>query len=98
MALILCYTDDGHTRAHPGGAGVGLGASIAVVATGAVSYIRVRAHAIGWVAYSRHVALIERRAHHGVRADARTRLTGVGLGAGVAVVAGDTVVVSNGAG
>src|SRR5207249_148903 len=68
-------------------AGVGLRAGVAVVARGAVELRRARAAAGGRVAGARVVALIRRAAGDGVRAGTDSALAGVGLRAGVAVVA-----------
>src|SRR5205807_1467258 len=67
--------------------GVGLGAGVAVVAGGAVGLRRARAEAGSRVAGDCRVALIRRAAGDGVRAGTDSALAGVGLGAGVAVVA-----------
>src|SRR5439155_860711 len=77
-------------RAGPRLAGVGLRAGVAVVAGRTVGLGRVRADTRRRVARPCHVALIAGGAGHGVPARARPRLTGVGLRAGVAVVAGRT--------
>src|SRR5207244_3083264 len=72
-------------------AGVGLRAGVAVVAGSEERRVgRRRAHAGGGVAGAGVVALV-RRADHRVRADAAPVLAGVGLRAGVAVVAGRAV-------
>src|SRR5206468_1631233 len=73
--------------AGAGLAGVGLRAGVAVVARDAVGLGGVRARARRRVARARVVALIRRRAAHGVRARARAALAGVALRAEVAVVA-----------
>src|SRR5436309_11895555 len=78
-------------RADTGAAGVGLGARIAVVAGRSVRRLWVRAHTRRWVAGSRHMALIARRADDRVGAGAETRAAGVGLSARIAVVAGRPV-------
>src|SRR5207247_3901186 len=74
-------------RTRPRLAGVGLRAGVAVVAGTAVRFGRVRTDARARVAGSRVMTLIRRRTHHRAAAGAHSRLTGVGLGAGVAVVA-----------
>jgi len=66
-------------------------ARILIVAGRAVVRIRIRACTGAHVARSRHVALVERGARHGVAAGARAVLAGVGLRAGVAVVAAGAV-------
>src|SRR5947209_7970136 len=78
-------------RADSGPAGVGLGASVAVVAGRPVRRVRVGAHTRRGVAGSCDMALVTRRAGDGVAARADTGAAGVGLGAGVAVVAGRPV-------
>src|SRR5436309_3403562 len=78
-------------HAAPVLAGVGLRAGVAVVAGRAVGLVRRRrAHAGGGVAGAGVVALV-RRADHRARSDAAPVLAGVGLRAGVAVVAGRAV-------
>src|SRR5437773_1754017 len=88
VALIRRRTGDGvAARARAGLAGVGLRAGVAVVARGAVGLGGVRAQPRGRVARARVVTLIRRRTGDGVAARARAGLAGVGLRAGVAVVA-----------
>src|SRR5262249_12511154 len=77
--------------AHAAVTGIGAGAQVAVVALGAVGTRRVGADAGRRVARPLGVALIRRRAHHGVGADAQAGRAAVDLGAGVAVVAGRAV-------
>src|SRR5205814_2248887 len=74
-------------RARPRLAGVGLRAGVAVVARRAVGLRRVGGDTGGWGAGSGVVALIAGGASHWVSARARPRLAGVGLRAGVPVVA-----------
>src|SRR2546428_505622 len=92
VALIERGADDRvGARAAPVLAAVGLRAGVAVVAGRAVGLVRRRrAHAGGGVAGAGVVALV-RRADHRVRPDAAPVLAGVGLRAGVAVVAGRAV-------
>src|SRR5204863_183376 len=73
--------------AHARLAGVGLRARVAVVARGVVGGGRIRAQPRPRVAGARDVTLVGRVADDRVRATADTRLAGVGLRAGVAVVA-----------
>src|SRR6185436_11367729 len=68
-------------------AGVAAGASVAVVARGAVGLVRVRANACAGIAAAGDVALIGGGADDRIGARAQAHLAGVGLGAGVAVVA-----------
>src|SRR5947207_2352557 len=92
VALIEGGADDGvPALADTCPAGVGLGASVAVVAGAAVRRGRVGAGAVGRVTNAGVVALIERAADDGVRARAHARLAGVGLRTGVAVRAGRPV-------
>src|SRR5262249_27804743 len=65
------------TRAHPGLATVGLRARIAVIARSAVGLRRIRARARRRIARARIVALVARRAGHGVASRADTRLADV---------------------
>src|SRR5439155_1139647 len=92
VALIGRRADD-RVPAHaaPRLAGVGLGAGVAVAASGAVGLERGRAAGRGRIAGSGGVALVEGGADDGIRAGAGPRLAGVGLRAGVAVVAGRPV-------
>src|SRR5262249_10313671 len=92
VALIGRGADDGVcTRADAGLAGVALGAAVAVGAGGAVGLLGMGAGAVGRVTGAGIVALIEGGADDRVGARAHARLAGVGLGAGVAVVAGRAV-------
>src|SRR5206468_1283466 len=92
VALILGGADDGvAARAAAALAGVGLRAGVAVVAGGAVGLRRVRADAARRIAGAGVVALILGGADDGVGAGAGAALAGVGLRAGVAVVAGGPV-------
>src|SRR5205823_410201 len=61
---------------------------IAVVAGGAIGYRRIRAGAGRGIAGARRVARIAGAADHWIAANARAVLAGVGLGTGIAVVAG----------
>jgi hypothetical protein len=70
---------------------IGLRARIAVVANDAIGLVWIRANARHRIACARIVALIERHAHDGVGPGACPRLTRIGLGTGVAVVAGRTI-------
>src|SRR5205085_5746650 len=70
---------------------IALRAGVAIVGGGAIGRRRVRAGAGGRIARARRVALIRRRAGHGVAARTRARLTRIALRAGVAVVAGGAV-------
>src|SRR5437016_5939343 len=87
MALIGCDAEYVDATAGPALTGVVVRARIAVVARAAVGPDRVRAVAGGRVAGARVVALIRRGAGDGERAGPDSTLAGVGLGAGVAVVA-----------
>src|SRR5207253_3095120 len=88
VTLIGGSADDGvAARAHPALAGVGLRAGIAVVAAGAIGLRGVRARAIGRITCASDVTLIGGAADDGVAAGADPALAGVGLRAGVAVVA-----------
>src|SRR5207249_5277700 len=76
------------TVADAGGAGVGLGARIAVAADRAVGLYRgSRANPRGGIAGPGIVAGVGGGANHGIRPGADPRLAAVGLGAGVTVVA-----------
>src|SRR5206468_12299484 len=77
--------------AEPALAGVGLRAGVAVAARGAVAGARVGALAGGGVAGAGDVALVGGRADDRVAAGAEPALAGVGLRAGIAVVAGRRV-------
>src|SRR5712691_10981113 len=78
-------------RAGPSLAGVGLGTGVAVIARRAVWLRRVRTDACRGVACAGYVTLVERRADDRVAARAGPSLAGVGLGTGVAVIAGRAV-------
>ncbi len=92
VALIAGRTDDRvGAGTHSALARVGLRAGVAVVAGRAVRARGIRAEAGCRVARSRVVALVARRADHGVGAGAGSTLAGVGLSAGVPVVAGCSV-------
>src|SRR5439155_889897 len=89
VALVLGGADDGvRAGAAAALAGVGLRAGVAVVARRPVGLGRVRAQAARRIARPCVVALILGGADDGVRAGAAAALAGVGLRAGVAVVAG----------
>src|SRR5439155_1699469 len=91
VALVRRADHRGRADAAPVLAGVGLRAGVAVVAGRAVGLVRRRrAHAGGGVAGAGVVALVRRADHRG-RPDAAPVLAGVGLRAGVAVVAGRAV-------
>src|SRR5207248_10216415 len=93
VALVGRRADDEVApRADPALAGVGLGARVAVVAGRAVGLARVRAHARAGVADAHVVALVRGRADDRVGAHAGAALAGIGLGAGVGVVAWDAVI------
>src|SRR3989449_134530 len=88
MALRRRAAGDGvPSDAGPVLAGVGLGAGVAVVAARPVGRVGGRTGAVGRVACPGHVALIRRGAGHRVGSGTPPALAGVGLGAGVAVVA-----------
>src|SRR5204862_340699 len=88
VALIERRADHGVLPdAGAGLAGIGLGAGVAIVAHRPVGLERVRARAARRGADAGRMALVERRADHGVASRARARLAGVGLGAAVAIVA-----------
>src|SRR5207253_1051486 len=92
VALVGGGADDGvAARADPALAGVGLRAGIAVVAGTAVGLRRVRARPRGRITGAGSVALVGGGAGDGVAARAHPALAGVGLRAGVAVVAGAAV-------
>src|SRR5438067_1206085 len=92
VALIGGGGDDGvGGRAHGALAGVGLGAASAVVAGRAVGLGRVRACAASGITGAGDMTLIGGRANDGVAAGADPALAGVGLRAGIAVVAGRRV-------
>src|SRR5207247_2371112 len=92
VALVGGRADDGvGARAHAALAGVGLGAAIAVVAGRAVGRRRVRACAASGITGAGDMTLIGGRANDGVAAGAHPALAGVGLRAGIAVVAGRRV-------
>src|SRR5262249_6686083 len=74
-------------RTRPARAHVVLGAGVAIVARGPVGGVRVRAHTGRGIAGAGDVALVARRAHESVEPRAGHALGGVGLGAGVPVVA-----------
>src|SRR5207245_9352467 len=78
-------------RSHDRLAAVGLCAGVAVVAGAAVGLRRVRARPVRRGAGPRRVALIRGRADDRVAPRANAALAGVGLRAGVAVVAGGAV-------
>src|SRR6266436_6290313 len=91
VALVRRADHRACSDAAPVLAGVGLRAGVAVVAGRAVGLVRRRrAHAGGGVAGAGVVALV-RRADHRACSDAAPVLAGVGLRAGVAVVAGRAV-------
>src|SRR5206468_8970333 len=88
VALVRGGADDGvAARAHPALAGVGLRAGIAVVARAAVGLRRVRARPRGGRTGAGSVALVGGGADDGVAAGADAALAGVGLRAGIPVVA-----------
>ena len=93
MALIGSRADDrvaAHARSSL--AGVGLSAGVVVSAYRPVRDGRAGgALAVGRVAGSRQMALIARRADNRVRPGADTGLAGVGLSAGIVVIAGRAV-------
>src|SRR5207249_878159 len=92
MTLIEGRAEDGvRAGARRSVAGGGGGAGVAVIARGSVGGVRVRADARARVANAGDMTLIEGRAEGGVRAGARPGLAGVGLGAGVAVIARGSV-------
>src|SRR5262249_27370000 len=92
VALIEGGADDGvGPDAAARLAGVGLRAGVAVVADAAVRLLRVGAHAARRIADTGLVALIDGRTDDRVRSRADARLAGVGLRAGIAVVAGAAV-------
>src|ERR1019366_8241645 len=66
---------------------VGLRAGVTVVAAGAVRGGWARARAARWIACTRRVALVRRRARNRVGPRARAALAAIGLRACVAVVA-----------
>src|SRR5438093_1214881 len=80
-----------HARACAAEASIADGAAVAVVAGGPVLPGGIAAHPRRGVARPGGVALVQRRADDGLRAHAARALTGVGLRAGVAVVAGGGV-------
>src|SRR5205814_772362 len=92
VALIGGRADDGvGARARAALAGVGLGAGVAVAAGRAVGVGRVRACAASGITGAGDMTLIGGRANDGVAAGADPALAGVGLRAGIAVVAGRRV-------
>src|SRR6478736_5403134 len=92
MTLIACAADD---RVAAGADArltrVGLGAGVGVIARRPVGSGRVGAGARRGIAGPGDVALIAGRADDGSAALAVTRLTGIGLGAGIAIAAGRPV-------
>src|SRR5216110_3134293 len=76
-----------HARACAAEASIADGAAVAVVAGGPVLPGGIAAHPRRGVARPGGVTLVQRRADDGLRAHAARALTGVGLRAGVAVVA-----------
>src|SRR5207253_1737832 len=92
VALVEGGAGDGVAPdAAPALAGVGLRAGVGVVAGRPVRRRGVGAAARRGIARARHVALVEGGAGDGVAPDAAPTLAGVGLRAGVAVVAGRPV-------
>src|SRR5262249_10161866 len=79
------------SHADAGDAGVVGGADVAVVAAGPIGRVGVRAMARGGITRAYRVAGVGGRARHGVRSGAGAALAGVGLRAGVTVVAGRPV-------
>ena len=79
-------------RALPRLASVGSGTEAPIVAGGAVLSRRVGADSCGRVALAHRVALIESRADDRVRPDALACRAAVGLGTGIAIIAGRPVV------
>src|SRR5205807_6537335 len=77
--------------AHLGLAGVGLRAAFAAVAGAAIGLGRVRARARGGITRAGVVTLVGGGADDGVAAGAEPALAGVGLRAGVAVVAAGAI-------
>lgn len=72
-------------------AGVAHGASIAVITRRSIRGSGVRAEPGGGIARPRNMTLVTGRANHGIAADTDAVLAGIGLGAGVAVVAGRAI-------
>src|SRR5439155_1717660 len=92
VALVRSRADDGvGARARPALAGVGLRAGVPVVAGRVVGLGWVGAHARARVAGPYVVALVGGGADDGVGARTRAALAGVGLRAGIPVVAGRAV-------
>ncbi len=74
-------------RAPAGLALVGLGARVAIVARRSVGERGIRAQTRGWIAHAGRVALVARRARHGIPSRAEAGLAGIAPGAGVPVIA-----------
>src|SRR5437016_4875432 len=92
VALIGRGADDGiRAGARPGLTGVVPGAAAAVVAGGAVRVALLIYRAARVLVAAGVVAVVGRHARYRKRPGARPGLTGVGPGAGVAVVAGGAV-------
>lgn len=93
MALVLGRAGDG-IRAGAGAqlAGVGLSTQAAIAAGSPVTELGVGALSGERIADSRFVARVEGRADHGIGPLALPLLTGVGLGATIAIVAGSVLV------
>src|SRR5207248_2816140 len=88
VTLIQCGADDG-TAGDTAAAltGVALRTGIAVAAGRTVRRVRIRAGPGGWVARPNRVTLIQRGTEDWIHADANACLAGVGLCAGIAIVA-----------
>src|SRR5581483_9714265 len=90
VALVAWRTNHRYARAGAIVARVASGAGIAIIARGPGER-GIRADAGGRIARPGPVALVKRRAEHGIGSDAGAALARVDLGAGVAVVAGSAV-------
>ena len=83
---VVVVTWDCATDTNPGLAGVVLGTQVPISAYGPVWFDRIRAHAIGRIAYPPKVTLAPGLTEDRVRTHAEPALTGVGPRTGVAIV------------
>lgn len=87
MTLVRRGARFGISGTSPVVAHVGFGAGVAVIAIDSIRGVRVDTRARGRIASAGEVALVGGGAHHRVCPAARAIVAGIGLGAGVAVVA-----------
>ena len=92
VALVTCGAGHGiRARTNTCLTSVGLGTSVAIVASGAVLFRRIRANARGRIARAGVMTLVARRAGNRIGAYANSGLTRVSLGTGIAIVTRTTI-------